>query len=70
MAEALRAWRLAEARKLGVPAFRILTDKTLHEIVERRPSTAAELLAISGIGIRAVEKYGRQIYRILETHGS
>ena len=64
--EALRAWRLAEARKRGVPAFHIFTDQTLRAIAEARPSSAAELLAIPGVGINAVEKYGRQIYRILE----
>jgi DNA topoisomerase III len=64
--EALRAWRLTEARRLSVPAFRIFTDQTLRGIAEARPATAAELLAIPGMGIRAVEKYGRQIYRILE----
>jgi superfamily II DNA helicase RecQ len=63
--EALRAWRLTEARSRGVPAFRILTDQALRGIAERRPASAAELLAIPGIGIAAVEKYGRQIYRIL-----
>ena len=69
MEEALRAWRLSEARKRGVPAFRIFTDKALHAIAERRPATAAELLAIPGIGISAIEKYGQQIYRILEQAG-
>jgi superfamily II DNA helicase RecQ len=67
--EALRTWRLSEARKRGVPAFRIFTDKALHAIAERRPATAAELLAIPGIGISAIEKYGQQIYRILEQAG-
>jgi len=62
---ALRQWRREEARRRGVPAFRIFSDKTLHAIAEERPATAAELLAIPGIGIAAVEKYGRQIYRIL-----
>ena len=65
---ALRAWRLAEARRRSVPAFRILTDRTLRAIAETRPASAAELLAIPGIGASAVEKYGRQIYRILESN--
>jgi superfamily II DNA helicase RecQ len=64
--EALRAWRLTEARRLGVPAFRIFTDQALRAIAETHPASAAELLAIPGIGIRTVEKYGRHIYRILE----
>jgi superfamily II DNA helicase RecQ len=63
--ELLRAWRLATAKRLGVPAFRIMTDKVLEAIAKRRPKTAADLLAIPGIGINSVEKYGAQIYRIL-----
>ena len=65
LVEALREWRRDEARRRGVPAFRIFSDKTLQAIADERPATAAELLAIPGIGIAAVEKYGRQIYRIL-----
>jgi DNA topoisomerase-3 len=63
--DALKAWRLAEARKHGIPAFRILTDKTLRAIASKRPQSAADLLAIPGMGIKAVEQYGRQIYKIL-----
>jgi DNA topoisomerase-3 len=62
---ALKAWRLEEAKRKGLPAFRIMTDKVLREIAERRPETAAELLAIPGMGIKMVEQYGRAIYRIL-----
>ena len=65
--DALRKWRLAEAKRLGVPAFRILTDRALRAMAVNRPVTAAELLAIPGIGIATVEKYGRQFYRILNT---
>ena len=63
--DALRAWRLVEAKRHGVPAFRILTDQTLKAIAANRPATAAELLAIPGIGISTVEKYGAQLYRLL-----
>jgi superfamily II DNA helicase RecQ len=62
---ALRAWRLAEAKRRGVPAFRILTDQTLKAVAANRPATAAELLAIPGMGIATVEKYGAQLYRLL-----
>jgi superfamily II DNA helicase RecQ len=63
--EALRQWRLAEAKRHGVPAFR---DQVLKAVAARRPATAAELLAIPGLGIGTVEKYGAQIYRLL--HGT
>ncbi len=64
---ALRAWRLGEARRLGVPAFRILTDRALNGLVELRPATTSEMLAVPGIGLRIAEKYGAEIRRILGT---
>ena len=63
--EALRAWRLAEARRLGVPAFRIFTDRALTGLVDLRPSTNGEMLDVPGIGLRIAEKYGNEIRRIL-----
>ena len=63
----LRQWRLAEAKRRGVPAFRIFSDQVLKAVAARRPATAAELLAIPGLGIGTVEKYGAQLYRLL--HG-
>jgi superfamily II DNA helicase RecQ len=68
--EALRTLRLLEARRRGVPAFRIFNDQTLRAIAQMRPAKAAELIAIPGIGVSAVEKYGRQIYRICQTPGA
>ena len=65
LAAALRAWRLSEAKRLGVPAFRIFADRVLHQIVEERPSNEGELLAISGIGSASVKKYGPEIFRIV-----
>jgi len=64
-AEMLKAWRQAIAAKRGVPAFRIMSDRVLRAIAEKEPKTAAQLLAIPGVGIKMVEKYGSQIYRIL-----
>ena len=67
--ESLRHWRLAEAKRLGVPAFRVLTDRALRAIAQDRPATASELLAIPGIGISTVEKYGAHIYRLVQAAG-
>ncbi len=63
--EVLRNWRLAEAKRRGVPAFRVFSDQALKAMAANRPETAAELLAIPGIGIGTVEKYGALIYRLL-----
>jgi DNA topoisomerase-3 len=63
--KALRAWRLSEARSKQIPAFRILTDRTLKAIAEQRPQSTRELLDVPGIGLKLVEKYGAQIFRVL-----
>ncbi len=66
--EELRAWRLAEARKRGVPAFRILSDRVLYAIVEDRPLTEDALLQVSGMGPKLVRQYGEGILgRIAES---
>ena len=64
--KALRDWRLAEAKKRSVPAFRILSDKALLAIAADKPETMRELLEVPGIGARLAEQYGAQIFRILE----
>jgi superfamily II DNA helicase RecQ len=63
--QALRTWRLAEAKRRGVPAFRIFSDATLEAIAEAQPSTAAELLAVPGIGLKSVQDYGAAIFRLV-----
>ena len=63
--ESLRAWRLQEARRRGVPAFRIFTDRVMQTMLEQRPKTDTELLAIPGIGMATVKQYGTQLYRLL-----
>jgi len=67
--KSLRDWRLAEAKRREVPAFRILSDKALQAIALDKPATIRELLEIPGIGARLAEQYGAQIFRILERQG-
>jgi DNA topoisomerase III len=62
---ALRAWRTTEAKKRRVPAFRILTDRTLIGIVHARPKDESELLDVSGIGPALLQKYGRALLSIV-----
>ena len=68
--EALRAWRRGEARRLGVPAFRIFTDRALTGLAELRPATPGEMLSVPGIGLRIAEKYGAEICRIVKSGGN
>jgi RecQ family ATP-dependent DNA helicase len=63
--QALRTWRLSEAKKRNIPAFRIFGDQALRSIAAACPQNEAELLALPGIGMSIVKKYGRQIYRLI-----
>ncbi len=62
----LRAWRTAEAKKRRSPAFRILTDRTLAGIVTIQPTSEAQLLAITGMGLALVAKYGKQLLALVQ----
>ncbi len=62
---ALRDWRLVEARRRGVPAFRILSDRTLRALATSHPVKTEDLLSVPGIGSSTVAKYGTNICRVL-----
>ena len=57
----LRAWRMTEAKKKRVPAFRVLTNRALVAIADARPKSSGELSAVSGVGPKVVQQYGRQL---------
>ena len=57
----LRAWRLTEAKKKHVPAFRILTNRALVAIAEARPGSAEALRSVSGVGPKLLKSYSTQL---------
>jgi DNA helicase II / ATP-dependent DNA helicase PcrA len=63
--EALKAWRLERARSDDVPAYVVFSNATLTEIAERRPRTLTELAAVSGIGPAKLERYGKEVLRVV-----
>lgn len=65
LGHALKAWRMGQAKRKKVPAFRIFSDKTLHALAEARPQTLNELLQVPGFGLKLVEQYGADLLRIL-----
>jgi DNA topoisomerase-3 len=54
----LKDWRLSESRKVGVPAFRVLHDRTLLGIAAARPRDEEGLLAVTGFGPGLFKRYG------------
>ena len=56
--------RLAEAKKRGVPAFKILRDQSLRAIAQRPLATPDDLLWIPGVGNSTLKKHGAAICRV------
>jgi DNA topoisomerase-3 len=54
----LKRWRLTEASRAGVPAFRVLHERTLLAIAATRPRDETALLAVPGFGPGLLKRYG------------
>lgn len=63
--DALKTWRLAEARRRRVPAFRVLTDKALLGIAVLRPRSSDGLSEVQGVGPKAIQSYGAAIIEVV-----
>jgi superfamily II DNA helicase RecQ len=61
LATRLREWRSAEAKRLRVPAYVVLHDRTLKAVAQKRPANPRQLLEIDGLGPAKVEKFGEAI---------
>ena len=55
----LKEVRLDLAKKQGIPAFYIFSDKSLREMALQKPKTQAEFLNISGVGQAKLKSYGQ-----------
>ena len=63
--EALRAWRRERAKADGVPPYVVFHDRTLDEIVRRRPGSERELATVPGVGAAKLERYGADVLGVL-----
>ena len=63
--EALRLWRLAEAKGQSIPPYVIFHDSVLRDIAALRPATLEELAQIKGVGASKLERYGSRVLGVL-----
>jgi ATP-dependent DNA helicase RecQ len=63
--EALRLWRLAEAKGQSIPPYVIFHDSVLRDIAAAHPATLDELGQIKGVGASKLERYGRHVLGVL-----
>jgi ATP-dependent DNA helicase RecQ len=64
LAAKLREWRAAEAKRLQMPAFMVMHDRTLNAVAMARPQNPRQLLEVDGMGPAKVEKFGAAILRV------
>jgi RecQ family ATP-dependent DNA helicase len=64
LAARLKEWRAAEAKRLGVPAYMVLQDRTLTAIAQARPVQPRQLLEINGMGPSKTERFGKAILEL------
>ncbi len=66
----LKSWREHIANEEDVPAYVVLPQKTLVELVTILPATNSQLKEISGIGKKKLKKYGTEILEIIMAYRS
>ena len=65
LADRIKAWRKAEAKRLGVPAYLVLNDRTIGALALARPRNPNQLLAVDGIGPAKVDKFGEPLLALI-----
>ncbi|MBI4686349.1 MAG: DNA helicase RecQ [Nitrospirae bacterium] len=66
--ERLRALRKGLADEQSVPPYIIFSDKTLHEMCRRYPSSLPDMAEISGVGAAKLEHYGDVFTKVIKTY--
>ena len=66
--QALRTWRLEQAREQEVPPYVIFHDSHLRAIAAHRPVTLEALSELKGVGPSKLEKYGAAVIELVRKH--
>ena len=66
--DALKAWRLEQARAASVPAYVVFPDKTLEAMAVARPRDLAGLLTLPGVGQVKATRYGDTLLAVVAEH--
>jgi ATP-dependent DNA helicase RecQ len=65
---ALRVRRSALAKAQAVPAYVVLPDRSLIDMVQRKPATLAEMAEVHGIGEAKLARYGQDFLEVIRLH--
>lgn len=63
--ELLKIWRQKKAIELEMQPFMILANRTIIAVATLKPKSLEELGLVSGIGLKKLEAYGKEIMEII-----
>ena len=66
--EPLTEWRTEQYLTQNIPAYWVLTQRTLLEIADTCPATKEELLAVNGFGHAKWKQYGEELLQLIAEH--
>ena len=61
----LKEWRQMKAKELGTPAYTIMHDKTIIDIMVKMPTDLSELEKVHGFGPTKIIKYGEEVLDLI-----
>ncbi len=64
----IKKWRKDKAEELEVPAYHIITQKTLVDLVAKLPQSIAELRKVNGIGKAKSEQFGTELLEMIANY--
>ena len=67
LAVRIKEWRSAEAKRLGVPAYVVLHDRTVQALAAASPVNSRQLLDVDGMGPAKVERFGAAILQLCKS---
>ena len=66
---AIKEWRRHAAEEENVPPYVIFGDRTIEDLILKKPRTVRELLNVFGIGEIKAEKFGSALLQLVENTG-
>lgn len=57
-----------KAKEQNVKAFYIFTNKTLEELIMKKPTTIEELKKINGIGETKINSFGEELINLIKSY--
>ncbi|NWJ53310.1 MAG: HRDC domain-containing protein, partial [Bacteroidetes bacterium] len=64
----LRTWRNNKAKEYDLPAYAIMHQKTLFDLIVAMPVSLKELIQVKGFGKKRIDQYGEEILTMIKKY--